>query len=309
MIIKRRFYKTSTTGFAVTIGNFDGLHIGHQAILNTLKMQAKARGLSPLVLSFEPHPVEFFQKNNTPPRLTQFREKACLLKDAGIDFFVCLPFEKKLSTLSATQFIQNILKDLLNTKYLLIGDDFRFGHQRQGDVDLLKKLGGQHGFSTEIAPTVLMDSRRVSSTWVRETLIQGDFDTTQKLLGRNYAMMGRVIKGDARGRLLGFRTANIRLNRMTPALLGVFVVKVFWGKKTVWGVANLGTRPTVDGLKTLLEVHLFQFDQDLYGERLTVEFLHKIRDEQRFNSIEALQNQILQDVKTANDWLSLHFCT
>lgn len=305
-IIRRPVLTKPKDGFAATIGNFDGVHLGHQSLIKTLNETAKKLHLPSLLLTFEPHPQEFFMGIDVPARLTTFREKMRLLQDAAIDTVLCLPFSKVLSLLSPEQFIKDILVNLLKVKYLLVGDDFRFGYKRQGDIALLERQGAVYGYQVERAPTVFWNEKRIGSTWIRALLAEGDLKTAGALLGRPYFMMGRVSHGDKRGSGLGFPTANIRLSKRRSPLWGVFVVSVNIEKERTfyYGVANLGNRPTLEGQTSLLEVHLFNFNRDLYGKFLKVNFLHKLRDEHRFESIDALKRQIQKDVAAARDLLS-----
>lgn len=282
----------------VTLGNFDGVHRGHQRMLTQLVDQAKAQGKTSMVIVFEPQPQEFFSK--TPPaRLTTFEEKCAIFEELGVDCVFPLVFDEEMAALSAEDFVKNILVDTLHIGHILVGDDFRFGRERQGDLALLQQLGTQYGFTSEGLGSIIDGSERISSTAIRAALKEGDFEHANRLLGRPYSMRGVVQQGDQRGRLLGFPTANIDPNRRVLPLSGVFAVKVHGlGATSVFGMANLGTRPTVDGLKTLLEVNLFDFDRTIYGQPIEVEFCHKIRNEQRFESLDALKAQISTD-KTA----------
>lgn len=298
---------TSHSGFAATIGNFDGVHLGHQSLIKTLNKKAKELKIPSLVITFEPHPQEYFVGQAAPARLTTFREKMILLNALQVGAVLCLPFNNALSLLPAEQFIQDILVKKLKIKYLLVGDDFKFGYQRKGDFELLEKYGATHGYQVERAETILWTEKRIGSTWARALLAEGDLKTAETLLGRPYYMMGRVSRGDKRGSGLGFPTANIRLKKRRSLLWGVFVVRVSLSEEGVlhYGVANVGTRPTLGGQTALLEVHLFDFNQVLYGKCLRVEFLHKLRDEHQFGSVEALTHQIRKDVEDARRFIQL----
>ena len=283
-------------GCALTIGNFDGIHLGHQRILGQLVEKGEELSLPTVVMTFLPTPNEYFQKRKSSPRLFGLSARYLSVREYGIDVMLALPFNSRLASTGAEEFIRRILVDGLGIRYILTGDDFRFGEGRTGDHGLLERLGAEYGFVAEQFHTVSDESARISSTRIRQALVQGDLDAARQMLGKRYSMMGRVIHGDKRGRQWGFPTANIAVSK--PPFTGVFAVRV----KRVdgddgeyFGVANLGTRPTVDGLKTLLEVHLFDFDSNIYGRRICVEFIGKIRDEQKFDSFEQLKTQILAD--------------
>ncbi len=283
-----------------TIGNFDGVHCGHQAIFKKLKQKADALGLPVVVVIFEPQPQEFFSKDQPIPRLTRLREKLTIMNEYGVDRVVCLRFNDKLAALQATEFIESILIERLAVKFLLVGPDFRFGQRRQGDLMLLKQYGRKYGFEVDSLEPTTCQGKRVSSTWIRNLLQAGDLKQAQALLGHHYRMSGRVVHGDKRGRELNIPTANIHIQRKYSPILGVYAVEVFGiSQGGIKGVANIGHRPTVGGTQTLLEVHLFNFDQDIYGQYVDVDFLHKLRDEERFDSFERLKQQINQDIKDA----------
>lgn len=293
-------------GSIATIGNFDGVHRGHQAVIARLRQQADALGLPLMVITFEPHPSEYFAKDKVSARLTRLREKLLALQRYGVDYVLCLPFNAKLATLPADQFVQTILIDRLHIKYLLIGDDFHFGLNRLGDFNLLCKFGAKYGFEVESLVPVLSAGRRISSTWVRTALNQGDLQQAQLLLDHPYSMSGRVVHGDKRGQALGIPTANIYLHRHTAPVSGVFAVQMLGiTQSPVPGVANVGCRPTVDGTRSLLEVHLFNFKQDIYGCYVQVDFLHKLRDEVRYPSLTLLKEQIMRDVIQAKDFFKI----
>jgi len=287
-------------GCVATIGNFDGVHLGHQAVLGQLAEKADGLNLPLTVVTFEPQPQEVFRPEQAPSRLTRFREKVQALRRYSVDRVLVLRFNKAFSRQLPDEFIQRLLVDGLGVKYLVIGDDFRFGKDRVGDFDMLKAAGRQYGFEVVNMHTFLLDGERVSSTGVRTALAAGDLNVAGKLLGRTYRMSGRVAHGDKKGRTIGFPTANIHLHRIETPLRGVFAVELFGIEgEPLPGVANLGTRPTVDGMRTLLEVHLFDFDNDIYGRHVHVDFLLKLRDERRFDSFAALTTQIMQDVVQA----------
>lgn len=298
-------------GCVATVGNFDGVHLGHQAVLGQVCEKAAALGLPSAVVTFEPHPQEFFNPARVPLRLTGFREKMQILRRYAIDRVLCLRFNRALARLTAREFIDRILVDALGIGCLVIGGDFRFGFGREGDVALLQAAGARQGFQVIPMHAFEVDGVRVSSTRIREALQTGDLAMAEKLLGRSYRLAGRVFEGDHRGRLLGFPTANIHLHRRVLAeaerrcapLSGVFAVKIYGLEcEPLPGVANIGVRPTVDGTKPLLEVHLLDFDQDIYGRHVQVEFLAKLRDEQRFDGLDGLKRQIRNDVARTREF-------
>ena len=279
-----------------TIGNFDGVHRGHQAVIQALRVAAQRHDLPAMLVTFEPQPREYFARHTSPPRLMRLREKLGALIRYDVHQVLCLRFNAALAGLTADDFVQQILVDGLGVRYLLVGDDFRFGRDRVGDFSQLQQAGSQHGFVVEAIDTFVMDEGRVSSTRVRESLEAGDLEYAAELLGRPFTLCGRVAHGDKRGRTIGFPTANIHLHRQRSPLSGVFAVRMGWsGARAHAGVANIGSRPTVGGARLQLEVHLFDFDQDIYGEHVEVEFLHKLRDEQQFDSFDALREQIELD--------------
>jgi riboflavin kinase/FMN adenylyltransferase len=287
-------------GCAVTIGNFDGVHRGHQAILARLHERARELGVPSCVVIFEPQPREYFSPQTAPARLARLRDKVQLLADEQVDLVLCLAFNKRLSQLSASEFVDTILIDGLGVKHLEVGDDFRFGCDRAGDFDFLTQAGSLQGFTVEAAQTVEMNGLRVSSTQVRKALAAADFERAEQLLGRPFSIEGRVLHGQKLARQLGWPTANVQLKRRRVPLTGVYLVSVDIDGKTWPGVANIGVRPTVAGDGSAhLEVHLLDFAGDLYGRHLTVAFHHKLRDEQRFASLEALKSAIDADVAAA----------
>lgn len=287
-------------GCVATIGNFDGVHLGHQTVLGQLSEKAAEMNVASMVISFEPYPMEFFSADKAPARLTRLREKVRALTRYAVDRMLCLRFDKAFAAMSAEQFIDDILVAKLDVRYLVVGDDFRFGHNRIGDFAMLREAGKRYGFQVVNLHTFMIDNVRVSSTRIREALAAGEMSTAEKLLGRPYRMCGRVAHGDKRGRTIGFPTANIHLHRNNTPVKGVFAVELFGVEgEPVAGVANVGTRPTVDGTRSLLEVHLFDFEQDIYGRYVHVEFVHKLRDERRFDSFEELRKQIDVDAEQA----------
>jgi len=292
---------------AVTIGNFDGLHLGHQAMLTRLLDVAKARGLPSCVLSFEPHPREFFSPTQAPARLSSLREKAEMLRGRGIDRLHVFRFNRAFSALSADRFIEQVLVRTLQAQYVLVGDDFRFGAKRAGDFALLARAGERHGFDAEFLPTVEVAGERSSSTAVRAALAAGELEHAARLLGRPYSISGRVVHGDKLGRDIGFPTANIQLKHNRPPLLGIFAVELYGlNGQPLPGVASLGVRPTVKGADAapVLEVHLFDFNADIYNRRVRVDFLHKLRDEEKYPDLPSLVAQIGRDVDNAKQFLA-----
>ncbi len=290
-------------GNVVTIGNFDGVHLGHQAIIKQLNSIAADHQLPSTLMTFHPNPQDFFAPESAPAKLTQFRDKMKLLAKYGIKRVVCLPFNQKLASLDANDFIKRILLDGLHTRHLIIGDDFRFGKNRAGDFNLLKSQGEAHNFTIDNTPTYCIDDERVSSTRIRQALAEGNMALTHQLLGRTFHVSGIVAHGDKRGRTIGFPTANIRLKHQIAPTNGVYAVKITGLEKEYSGVANIGVRPTVDGSKYLLETHIFDFDQNIYNKRINICFEFFIRPEQRFDGLDALIAQIKQDTETAKNLL------
>ncbi|MGB0128190.1 MAG: bifunctional riboflavin kinase/FAD synthetase [Rhodocyclaceae bacterium] len=301
MLIFRGIPREGLQSTVLTIGNFDGVHLGHQALLERLVARARGVGLPAAVMTFEPHPREFFAPDSAPARLASLREKLILLAAAGIDQAYVCRFNATFAALTAKDFVEGVLVRGLGVRHLIIGDDFRFGKGRVGDFALLGRAGLAHGFGLEAMDTVEVQGERVSSSAVREALQAADLFRAARLLGRPYSIAGRVVQGQKLGRRLGFHTANIQLQHNLPPLLGVFAVSVTADDGTVReGVANLGLRPTVSALlRPSLEVHLFDFEGELYRAHLTVNFLHKLRDQVKFENLEALSRQIACDVADA----------
>ena len=290
-------------GSVASIGNFDGVHLGHQKIITRLQEKAKQLNVPVVIITFEPQPREFFSTGDIPPRLTRLREKALVLGDYGVDRILCVRFNEDFVNITAEEFIEKILVKGLGIKYLLVGDDFRYGHNREGDIKLLQKRGREFGFEVQTQETVEFENERVSSTRVRGALQVGNLTMAEKLLGRHYAMYGRVAHGDKLGRQLGFPTANIFLHRHASPVLGVFAVQVHGLKEEpINGVANVGTRPAVGGTHTLLEVYLFDFNEEIYGKYVKVDFLKKQRDEEHYDSLELLRDQIAIDAEEAREF-------
>ncbi len=286
-----------------TLGNFDGVHHGHQMILRYLVNKGAEYGVPSLLITFEPQPREFFEGPSTPARLTSFREKMHLVQRSDIDRVLVIPFNEGIAKVSAEEVIDRFLVQSLGVRHVVVGDDARFGREAKGDYRLLRAAGDRHGFDVSNFGTLELDGERVSSTRVRECLSAGDLCAAERLMGHGYFIMGRVVYGRQLGRSLGAPTANIRLQRSRAALRGVFAVEAKHGNQVFSGVANIGFRPTVDGSDLLLEVHLFDFDEDIYGELLCVDFRHKVRDEQRFDSLDALRKQVSLDKEHARELL------
>lgn len=307
MQILRGLHSNDTEKVAVTVGNFDGVHLGHQALLNELRAVAHQRGLETAVVIFEPHPREFFTPQQAPARLTSLREKLELFRTMGVDRVHVCRFDALFAQKSAADFIQ-ALQEKLHAKFVLIGDDFRFGSGRAGDFALVQKIGAERGFDVAAVHSVLHNGVRISSTAIRAALADGQIRVAKDYLGRPYSISGRVVHGDATGRKLGYPTANIQMKHNLPPLKGVYVVLAHAEELGILqGVASLGVRPTLkDDAKAVLEVHLFEFAQQIYGKHLRVEFLQKLRDEQKFNGLDELTRQIALDVDNAKRWFIEH---
>jgi riboflavin kinase/FMN adenylyltransferase len=304
MLVFRGFSRSAPRTTVLTIGNFDGSHLGHRALLERLRGVAGRAGLLPAVLTIEPHPREFFSPREAPVRLSTLREKLETFAEEGIALSFVGRFDARFAALPAREFVERILVGALRAGYLIVGDDFRFGAGREGDFAALCAAGGRHAFRVKRMESVTLDGERVSSSAVRAALAAGEMERAARLLGRPYALDGRVVHGDRLGRGLGFATANIRIKHDRPPLSGVFAVEVRGldgGPRR--GVANLGIRPSAKPVaRPLLEVHLFDFCADIYGAHLNVRFNHKLRSERRFPSIEALQAQIARDVESAREY-------
>ncbi len=299
----RRGLRTATRDAAVTIGNFDGLHLGHQALLARVDACAQVERLERLVLSFEPLPREVFVPTHAAPmpRLSSLREKLLALSRMHhTDALHVLRFDRAMASLTAEDFVRQVLHTTLRARHVVVGEDFRFGRGRGGDVDVLARLGAQLGFAVHTVPAVVLEGERVSSTRVRAALRAGDLDAAARLLGRPYALCARVVHGDKRGRLLGFPTLNLPLGRKHFALHGVYAVEVLGlGERVLQGVANAGVRPTVGGVVPRVEVYVFDWQGDAYGQHLEVRFCRFIREERRFDGLDALMQQIALDAAQA----------
>ncbi|UIL51923.1 MULTISPECIES: bifunctional riboflavin kinase/FAD synthetase [Pantoea] len=293
-------------GCVLTIGNFDGVHRGHQALMSRLCEEGRKRNLPVVAMVFEPQPLELFAGDKAPARLTRLREKLRYLAEAGVDKVLCVRFDRRFAALSAQSFISELLVEKLGVNYLAVGDDFRFGAGRQGDFLLLQKAGAEYGFDVVSTETFCDGGKRISSTAVRQALAADDLALAQSLLGHPFSISGRVVHGDALGRTLGFPTANLPLRRSVSPVKGVYAVEVHGlTPEPLPGVANIGTRPTVKGLRQQLEVHLLDINMNLYGRHIDVVLKHKLRNEQRFASLEALKEQIAKDVVTARQFFGL----
>jgi riboflavin kinase/FMN adenylyltransferase len=293
-------------GSVLCVGAFDGVHLGHRALLARVRERAAARGLLPLALSFEPIPREFFARGAPVPRLASAREKIEYLFDGGISILLSLRFNAALASMSADTFVEQVLHRRCGAREVWIGADFRFGHARRGDVALLREHGARLGFDVEVMDDVCIDGERASSSTVRAHLAAGEFDEAARLLGRRFAIGGHVVRGQQLGRQLGYPTANIRLGRRTSPVGGIFAVRVHGiGATALPGAASLGVRPTVHGVEPLLEAHVFDFDGDLYGRRIDVEFVQKLRDEEKFHDLDAMVRQIDRDAAEARSILGV----
>lgn len=293
-------------GTVATIGNFDGLHLGHQRIFEQLKLQAAQLGLPTVVISFEPLPIEYFSGHQSP-RVYPFRDKVRYLSQLGVDYFLCLRFNDPLANMSPDAFIREILLNTANVRHLVVGDDFCFGRKREGNYDLLKTMGAAHNMRVSNSDTHTDDSGRISSTRIRQLLEVGDLDQASVLLGRKYRLSGRVRHGDKKGRTIGFPTMNLRIQDNIAAANGVYAVYIDGLRdKRLTGVANLGNRPTVGGVETRLEVHAFDLDEFVYGQHIQVELASFLRPEKRFENFEALTSQIAKDAVEAKNRLDRH---
>ena len=296
----RHNIRAQDQGCVITIGNFDGVHLGHQAILRKVKRVSEELACPSLLICFEPQPKEFFESFQAPARLTRFREKVKQLSLAGLDRLLCLQFNAETRGMSVEDFIALLTEDL-KVKALFVGDDFKFGADRQGDFEALTTAGAAHGFSVDNFSTLTHDSERISSTRIRGCLAAGDMPQAEIMLGRPYAISGRVVYGQQIGRTLGVPTANIQLHRYKAPLSGVYLVEVLGLNRRYPGVANVGVRPTVEsgGVRPILEVHLLDFEGDLYGRQVEVVFIEKLREERKFSGLPALKTAIHNDIAQA----------
>ncbi len=302
LVIRGKYnFKAHHRGCVATIGNFDGVHLGHQSVLRALKDRAEEYKLPSVLITFEPQPLEYFKPNEAPARLSRSREKLELLKTFGVDRVVLLKFNKDLSLMKAENFIKEILINGLDIKYLYVGDDFHFGKDREGDFNLLKKFGDKHNFIVENLATIRDELGRISSTRIRKELALGNFQFAADCLGRPYSISGKVEHGYKNGRAIGFPTLNIKLARIRSPLLGVFAVFVDGLEdRSISGVASIGNRPILNNDdRVILEVHLFDFHEDVYGKNVSVRFIKKLRDQKTYDSFDVLQKQIIIDAKEA----------
>lgn len=288
-------------GSVVTLGNFDGVHRAHQHLLKSVVERAQAQMLDAVVVTFEPSPREFFQGADAPARLMRWTDKHVAFRDLGVDRHISVQFDQRMASMAAEDFARSLLTRTLGARQVIAGHDFHFGHARGGNLDTLRELGAKDGYTVDEIAARYHGEQRISSTAVREALATADFETAQALLGRPYAMSGRVVRGEQLGRTLGFPTANLRPGRRVLPLEGVFAVRVSDRDALIDypAIASLGTRPTVAGQGHLLEVHLFDFTGNLYGRRLRVDFVAKLRDEAKFSSLEAMTEQMHRDAAQA----------
>lgn len=293
-------------GCVLTIGNFDGVHRGHQALIEQLKLEGQRLGLPVMVMIFEPQPLELFAGDKGPARLTSLRDKAKYLAECGVDYLLCVRFEPRFAAHMAQAFISQLLVEKLGVKFLTVGDDFRFGASRLGDFELLQKAGEEYGFEVISTQTFREGENRISSTAIRNALRDDDLALAENLLGHPFSISGRVVHGDKLGRTIGFPTANVPLKRVVSPVRGVYAVEVLGlGPEPLPGVANIGIRPTVGGVRKQLEVHLLDTTLDLYGRHIDVVLRAKLRNEQRFSSLDALKQQIANDEVTAREFFGL----
>ena len=296
--------RASHRGCVVTIGTYDGIHLGHQALIGRLRAHGARLSRPTMMVTFEPMPREYLAPDCPPARLTSWRERWRILEQAGLDYIWLLRFCESLRSLSGEEFVELLSRDL-GARVVVIGHDFRFGRNGEATVPVLEEAGRRLGFEVDVVPPVTVDGVRVSSSGVREALARGDLELARRWLGRPYSMTGRVVKGERLGRQLGFATANLRLKRRRAPLSGIFAVRVRGvAPTTLPGVASLGTRPTFGGVEPLLEAHVFDFSGDLYGREIEVEFVAKLRDEERFASVDALVEQMHRDAEAARRILS-----
>ena len=292
-------------GSVATIGAYDGLHLGHRKLLETVLQTSADENLPSIVMSFEPTPKEFFSASSPPARLMRFREKFEVLAEAGVDIFFCPRFDDRMRSMAADTFIRQLLIHAMNVRQLVIGDDFRFAAGGGGTVEHLRRAGNALDFSVTQVPSVVVDGERVSSTAIRHALWEGELDRAARLLGRHYSMSGTVIRGDALGRALGFPTANVNLRRRQSPVMGIFAARVRGlGSESLDAVASVGTRPTFGGTKPLLEVHILDFDRDIYGAYIHVDFIARLRSEEKFGGARELIEQMHRDAARAKEILA-----
>jgi riboflavin kinase/FMN adenylyltransferase len=294
-------------GCVATIGAFDGVHRGHQAVIGEVISRARAAGLPSTVIVFEPLPREYFAPLQAPPRLMSFREKVPVLRALGIDYLLRIQFDKRFAAVRATDFIRDVWVEGLGARHLVVGDDVHFGYGREGNIEMLREWGTRFGFSVGATSTVALQGERVSSTRLRALLSEGDFGAAERLLGRPYSMAGKVVVGKRLGATIGVPTANLELRRLRAPLAGVYAVEVRGlGPRPLPGVANVGTRPTVDdGTKANLEVHILDFGQNIYRRSIDVVFRKRIREERRFGSLDELKARIAVDIGVAREFFGI----
>ena len=283
--------------YAATIGNFDGVHVGHAHILEKLVSVAKERKLLAAVMIFEPQPLEYFSADSAPPRISTLREKLERFREIGVDAVFVIPFDSEFSSLSADAFIDRYLVELLPVEWLLVGDDFRFGKGRAGDFRVLRERGQEQGFEVEATDSITVAGVRVSSSVIREALKSGDFQKSQEFLGRSYNITARVVRGNALGRTFGFPTANLGLKNLSSPLSGIYLVRVVGDEiDERYGLASIGSRPTIELNGSIkVEIFILDFDGDLYGKKITVKFLSKLRDEKQFASVDEMITAMKMD--------------
>jgi len=286
-------------GCTLTIGNFDGVHLGHQRVIEALVKKARELDCIATVIVFEPQPQELFSPNSAPARLSRLRDKYTLLKRLGVQRLICINFNRKFANICAQDFIEKLLVKKLNVKYLIIGDDFHFGKNRQGDFNMLCDASKKYHFGISDTASYKQANCRISSTEIRKALEANKLEDANRMLGRPYSIIGKVFHGDKRGRKLGFPTANVLLKRRVSPVTGVYAVKIKMVDGEFFGVANIGNRPTINGLRQQLEVHVFDFDKDIYWQTIEVILINKLREEQRFDSLEQLKYQISKDSEQA----------
>jgi riboflavin kinase/FMN adenylyltransferase len=297
-------YSVVDAGTVVTIGSFDGVHRGHQELLQRIIATAQTNGMKSLVMSFEPTPREFFQAAQPPARLMRFREKFEALRDFGVDIFYCPRFARQMRDITAADFVRRILVHGLNARTVVVGDDFRFARKREGNLEILQRIGRALDFSVQQVPSIRISGNRVSSTAIRQVLQQGDAALAQTLLGRPYRMSGKIIRGEQVGRTLGFPTANVDLRRRQSAVSGIYAVRVHGlANFALDGVASVGNRPTFGGSKPLLEVYLFDFDEEIYGKYISVDFIAQLREQKKYEDVADLVAQMHADADNARSIL------
>jgi riboflavin kinase/FMN adenylyltransferase len=294
----------------ITIGNFDGVHIGHQALFHEVIEKADAIDGTSIAMTFDPHPIRVLQKNNNPPLITLHEQKTELIERSGMEVLICIPFTKKFASLTAEDFIKNLLVEKIGMKAIIVGGDYTFGKNREGNLAVLKSFASQLGYEVIVADWIKAAqniSDRISSTKIRELVMAGNIEPASKMLGRHYQIRGRVVKGrDRGGKLLGIPTANINLQDELCPKIGIYAVTVEYNNRIYKGVANIGYSPTFDDNEFTVEVHLLDFAENIYDEKIRVNFIERIRDEKKFADISELKEQINQDIKAADKILAAY---